>query len=211
MDVQYTAVPHLNAVRERTVVGNSHKAITGVNTMKYFTKKLWTGRPFSLFADPAPGWDKARRAYRTQLAALRPQFAPDVFAFFEHADIHEGELLRIDVADGSRAGPLDQPLRPWTRPRNHPVRVELVLLDVYDRLVWTLHYATVRRVVIDFPSMLPLAYRDGEGFGAIGFHELTACGAGFYRHALLFASGATLLVEFKDVTVRSDERTPGGM
>ena len=178
--------------------------------MKYFTKKLWTGRPFNPFADPATGWDKARRAYRTQLAALRPQFAPAAFAFFEQADIHEGELLHIDVIDGSRAAPPDQPLRPWTEPRNHPVRVELVLLDVYDRLIWTLRYAAVRRVVIDFPSAAPLAYRDGAGFGAIGFHELTDGGGGFYRHEILFASGATLLVEFRDVTVRADERVPGG-
>lgn len=165
--------------------------------MKYFTKKLWTGRPANLFTQDAAGWDKARRAYWKQLAALRPQFPPDVFAFFERADIHEGELLHIDVADGPRAG---------AQPGNHPVRVELVLQDVYERLAWTLRYASVRRVVIDFPSAAPLAYRDGDGFGAIGFHELGACGGGFYRHEILFASGATLLVEFRDVAVERRER-----
>lgn len=166
--------------------------------MKYFTKKLWTGRPANLFTGDAAGWDKARRAYWKQLAALRPQFPPDVFAFFERADIHEGDLLHVDVADGSRTVP--------GQPGTHPVRVELALQDVYDRLAWTLHYASVRRVAIDFPSAAPLAWHEGDGFGAIGFHELTGCGGGFYRHEILFASGATLLVEFKDVDVRRRAR-----
>ena len=176
--------------------------------MKYFTKKLWGDSPTA--AGAGPGWDKARRAYWKQLDAMRPRFEPGVFAFFERADVHEGELLHVDVVDGSRPAPLDQPPRPWSSPGHHPVRVELALLDVYDRLVWTLRYASVRRVLVDFPSapppVPPLVDHDGAGFGPLGLHELTDCGGGFFRHEILFASGATLLVEFKDVEVRKRER-----
>lgn len=165
--------------------------------MKYFTKKLWTGSPLAWSAGNAAGWNKARRAYWKQLDALRPRFAPDVFAFFERADVHEGMLLHVDVSDGCK------PVAPRSRASlpGHPVRVELALQDVYERLVWTLRYAAVRRVLIDFPSAAPLLLQDWTGFGALGFHELTDCGGGFFRHEILFASGATLLVEFRDIDV----------
>jgi hypothetical protein len=167
--------------------------------MKYFTKKLWRDSPATTDAGPAAAWNRARRAYWKELDAMRPQFAPGVFAFFERADVHEGELLYIDVIDGSRPAHLHAP--------PHPVRVKLALLDVYKRFTWTLHYGAVRRVVVDFPSAAPLIRPNEAGFGLLGFHELTDCGGGFFRHEILFASGATLLVEFRDVDVRGSERT----
>lgn len=170
--------------------------------MKYFTKKLWTGRPFPWSDGDAASWNKARHAYWKQLDTLRPRFAPDVFAFFERADVHEGVLLHVDVIDGCKTIPAP----PWPSLHGHPVRVELALEDVYGRLAWTLRYAGVRRVLIDFPSAEPLLLQDWSGFGALGFHELTDCGGGFFRHEVVFASGATLLVEFRDIDVDKRER-----
>jgi hypothetical protein len=36
--------------------------------------------------------------------------------------VHDGELLKLQITDASRPAPLDEPLRPWTKPRNYPVR-----------------------------------------------------------------------------------------
>jgi hypothetical protein len=46
-----------------------------------------------------------------------------------------------------------------------------------------------------------------DGFGEVACHELTDCGGGYFRHEILFASGATLLFEFRDVEVQRSERT----
>ena len=178
--------------------------------MKYFTKKLWRDSPTGADPGPAAAWNKARRAYWKQLDALRPRFAPEIFAFFERADVHEGELLHMDVVDGSRAVAFDPATGPDIITGAHPVRVELALLDVYARFLWTLRYASVRRVVLDFPSNAPLHAPPEDGFGALGFHELTDCGDDFFRHETVFASGATLLVEFKYVDVEQRERAPAG-
>jgi hypothetical protein len=167
--------------------------------MRYFTKELWAADQIRLGGRNAGHWRMALRSYREQLETLRPRLPSQVFAFFDRADIHDGELVHMDVADGSRAAPA-----------RHPVRVELAIRDVYDRLVWTLRYAGIRRVLVDFPSAKPLFHHDGEGFGDLGYHELTDGGGGFFRHEILFASGATLLVEFRDVDVRSRARGPGG-
>ena len=45
------------------------------------------------------------------------------------ADVHDGELLDLVILDGSRPAPLSEPVRTWTTPRNHPVRVKLSVLD----------------------------------------------------------------------------------
>jgi hypothetical protein len=178
--------------------------------MKYLTKKRWagtrTGEQANASGADAASWGKALRAYRGQLEAMRPRLPDHVFAFFDRADIHEGELLHLEIRDGSRPAPLDQLPRPWIVPGDHPVRVELAILDVYDRQVWTLQYRSIRRILVDFPSKTPLFYQDGEGFGDVGCHELTDCGDGFFRHEILFATGATLLVEFKDIEVQSRPR-----
>jgi len=180
--------------------------------MKYLTKKRWAGTQAGDQANAggadAASWGKALRAYRGQLEAMRPRLPDHVFAFFDRADIHEGELLHLDIRDGSRAAPLDQLPRPWIVPGDHPVRMELAILDVYDKQVWTLQYRAIRRILVDFPSQTPLFYQDGEGFGDVGCHELTDRGDGFFRHEILFATGATLLVEFKDIDVQCRGRGP---
>jgi len=174
--------------------------------MKYLTKKRWAGAQGEDGGTNAASWGKALRAYRGQLEAMRPRLPDHVFAFFDRADIHEGELLHLEIRDGSRAAAPGQPARPWTVPDGHPVGVELAILDAYDKLVWTLEYRAICRILVDFPSQTPLFYQDGEGFGDVGCHELTDRGGGFFRHEILFASGATLLVECKDIEVRSCAR-----
>jgi hypothetical protein len=174
--------------------------------MKYLTKKRWAA---ARALEGGGSWGKALRAYREQLETLRPRFPDQVFAFFDRSDIHEGELLHLDVRDGCwRTPPGRQPRQTLSR-SDHPVRVNLAIRDVYERQVWSLRYGAVRKVVVDFPSETPLSHREGEGFGDVGCHELSDCGGGFYRHEILFASGATLLFEFKDIDIDSSWGTPG--
>jgi len=193
-------------VRERTDVVYMH---IRRETMKYLTKKRWASVRAGDAGVTAAGWGKALRAYREQLESLRPRLPEHVFAFFDRADIHDGELLHVHIRDGSRVAPLDRLPRPWIVPGDHPVRMEIAILDVYDRRAWTLRYGAIRRILVDFPSDQPLFHGDGAGFGDVGVHELTDCGDGFLRHELLFASGATLLVEFREIDVHSRERAPG--
>jgi hypothetical protein len=127
----------------------------------------------------------------------------DAFQFFLKADVHDGELLELVIADASRPAPLTEPVRPWTTPRNRPVQVKLSVLDALDKLIWRLSYKTVRRVVVDYPTEQPLFYREGNGFGDWGQHELTDAGSGFLRHEILFATGSVLLFEFAEVEISS--------
>ncbi len=179
--------------------------------MKFFTKELW----LALQQTPPPDdiflrHKKAIDAYCAQLDAVRSRLSDEAFQFFRDADVHAGELLELAIADGSRPAPLSEPVRPWTTPRNYPVRVKLSVLDASDKLVWHISYKTVRRVVVDYPTEEPLFYREGNGFGDWGHHELTDAGSGFLRHEILFSTGAVLLFEFAEVEVTSAPRRPSG-
>jgi hypothetical protein len=180
--------------------------------MKFFTRELWlaaqqTPAPKDLFARNKQAAD----AYRSQLDTLRSRLRQHAFKFFVDADVHDGELLDLVIVDGSRPAPLSEPVRTWTTPRNHPIRVKLSVLDAVDKLVWRLSYKTVRRVVVDFPTEEPLFYREGNGFGDWGYHELTDAGSGFLRHEILFSTGAVLLFEFADLEVSSAPRSDAAL
>jgi hypothetical protein len=90
-------------------------------------------------------------------------------------------------------------VRVWRKPGNNPVRGSLEVLDSYDRFIWRVSYEGLRRVLIDFPTDQPLFYSDGDGFGDWGYHELSDAGNGFLRHEILFATGAVLIFEFKEI------------
>jgi hypothetical protein len=180
--------------------------------MKFFTRELWlaaqqTPAPKDLFARNKQAAD----AYRSQLVTLRSRLSQNAFKFFVDADVHDGELLDLVIVDGSRPAPLSEPVSTWTTPRNHPVRVKLSVLDAVDKLVWRLSYKTVRRVVVDFPTEEPLFYREDNGFGDWGYHELTDAGSGFLRHEILFCTGAVLLFEFADLEVSSVPRSDAAL
>jgi hypothetical protein len=174
---------------------------------KFFTKELWLSaqNPNNLKAYDRD-WQRAYEEYRAELETLKPRLAIEAYKFFAEADVHDGELLDLVVADGSRPAPLPEKARPWTEPGNYPVQVRIEVLDSYDKLVWHLWYKNVRRLIVDFPTQEPLFYSAGEGFGDWGYHELSDAGSGFLRHEVLFATGAILLFEFKELDLSFSAR-----
>jgi len=91
------------------------------SAMKFFTREIWLGAQSASQANHRQ-WQDAFDAYRAELSALRSRLSQTAFQFFLEADVHDGELLKLQITDASRPAPLDEPLRPWTKPRNYPVR-----------------------------------------------------------------------------------------
>ena len=161
-------------------------------------------------------WDENLAAYLAELESLRERLAPDVFAFFRDADVHDGALVHLQIRDFDPLAPRDtQPIEvaddasdlgPWEGPYRVTVEMRVATSDAIRDTEWTVRYARMRRVMIDFPSESPLFYRPGDGFEDWGYHELTDVGDGFLRHEVLFASGSIVLVEFRDVSVERVDR-----
>lgn len=171
--------------------------------MRYFTRELWLGaQNTKQSGENDRQWKQAFDEYRAQLELLQPRVNPESYRFFAEADVHDGELMKLEVIDGSRPAPLSESPRSWSSPTHYPVQVNLVVLDAYDKYLWELNYMHLRRVIVDYPTEEPLFHTEGEGFGDWGYHELTDAGSGFLRHEVLFATGTTLLFEFREVTVK---------
>jgi hypothetical protein len=176
--------------------------------VKFFTKELWlSGQQPENLERYSRDWQKVYEEYRAQLEKLQPRLANDVYNFFAEADVHDGELIDLSVSDGRKASPiLSENKTPWAELKNYPVAVTMEVLDSYEKLIWRLSYKKVRRVVVDFPTLEPLFYGPGEGFGDWGYHELSDAGNDFFRHEVLFATGASLLFEFKEIAVSFSAR-----
>jgi hypothetical protein len=176
--------------------------------MKYYTRELWQlAQDARTVEEYDNRWQDAHERYMRQLSNLRSRIDNDAYGFFSDADVHDGELLKFIVEDGSRPAPLSQPVRPWNDTTGFPVKATLRVLDSADKFIWSISYSKLRRVMLDYPTSDPLFYREGEGFGDWGYHELTDAGGGFLRHEILFATGSTLVFEFVDIAVTRTERS----
>ena len=164
--------------------------------MKYFTPELWASWGQPGYTPPPPESDPFV-LYRRQLETLRGRLEPATFAFFADADVHDGELLDFTITDGSRPAPLGEAKRQWGSREGLPVVVVLRVLDAWDRYVWTIRYAGVRRTEAHYASDAEW----GGGFDDWGYHELSDAGDQFLRHEILFASDSSLLIEFKSVQI----------
>ena len=80
----------------------------------------------------------------------------------------------------------------------HKVTVEMRVLGSNLDVHYALRYETVRRVLFDYPSDEPLFHNEGRHIGDWGYDELAAIDDNWLRHEVLFASGTTILIEFKD-------------
>jgi hypothetical protein len=128
----------------------------------------------------------AYEQYLQQLTQLRDRVSVEAYRFFAEADLHDGAFAKLELESGSAQN------------YSYPVRANLTATDAGGHFLWRMSYGTLRRVVIDYPSVNPLFYSSGEGFGDWGYHELTDAGDGFLRHEILFATGSGILFEFKD-------------
>jgi hypothetical protein len=174
--------------------------------VKYFTPDYWRSLQSRDYKSPPPELDPFR-LYHAALEELRARVPPSAFAFFAEADVHDGELLDVIVTDGNRPAPLGEPAREWTYEPGFPVQVALRVLDAFDRLVWTIRYSEVRTLRIHYSAeadLFPSGSGGGFGFGDWGYHELRDAGSGFLVHEILFATGATLFIEFRRVAVASE-------
>jgi hypothetical protein len=151
-------------------------------------------------------WDRRLKLYRKSLNKILPELRPPARRFFRDALIlHDGTLTRMEVGDriddiGGRAtGDL-------INLRRVDVRL-FVLSNVVNQYCYALEYRKVERVELIFPGKLEL-FPCGmfPNFGDWGYDELTSPERKLFRHEILFASGATIVIDFRDF---SFHRKPG--
>lgn len=191
--------------------------------MKYFTKQLWLDaqQPGEAGREVGRRYEDAFAAYFRELESLRERLAPDALEFFRNADVHDGSLMHLSIRDfdplAPRPAACDSEVAAcevigddnrWEGPYRVTVELAVWRRGEHREIEWTLRYSRIRRILVDFPTESPLFFDRGDGFQDWGYHELSDAGDGFFRHEVLFSSGAVVLIEFRELSVsRADRAT----
>src|SRR5687768_7044291 len=104
--------------------------------MRYFTKQHWRAQVPGSDDANLHAWQTAAAEFRQQLEQLRGRLSVDAFQFFSAADVDDGELMSLEIRDGSRPAPRSALARPRGSSRPDPVSVHLTVLDAAERILY---------------------------------------------------------------------------
>jgi hypothetical protein len=172
--------------------------------MKYFTKELWLGynsRNDAVNRNAIEQGEFNYHEYVRQLEELRPRLSENTHRFFTTENLHDGRLLAFTTGDGidfntHGSEKFDINARKTS--------VQMKVLGASLDMLFTLNYTKVKRIVFDYPTDEPLFHKEGWHIGDWGYDELTAADDKYLRHEVLFASGTTILIEFKDFSYEKE-------
>src|SRR5208282_183549 len=176
--------------------------------MKYFTPQLWIAfqGPRRNAAFKAGG--RRFKQHRKRLEKILPGLRPTARRFFRDALVlHDGTLTRMEVGDRIDDVEGGVTRRDFVNGRKLRVRL-FVLADVRRRRIagncwYVLESKKVERIDLNFPGHLelfPVGF--DRNFGDWGYDELTCPEKNLFRHEILFASGATIIIDFRDFSFR---------
>lgn len=172
--------------------------------MKYFTKELWLGYNSRSDAEMQHAFEQGeqnRQEYARQLEQLQPRLTEEAYRFFTSENLHDGRLLAFSAGDS-----LGHDVNADKFNINaHETSVEMRVLGANLDVLYTLRYKNPRKVLFDYPSEQPLFHEEGRHIGDWGYDELTAADDHYLRHEVLFASGTTILIEFKVFSYEREE------
>jgi hypothetical protein len=111
--------------------------------------------------------------------------------------LHEGKRMRFEAGDQISA-----PTSKYAK-GNHGSQVRLyVLSDCVEQRCYILRYKEVSQIDLSLPGKTILFPSCGDDFNHWGYDELSLRDRGIFRHEILFASGATILIEFQQFSFR---------
>jgi len=172
--------------------------------MKYFPSKLWldfNSRSEKIRNAADRTWKKNFQRYRQSLKRVLPGLNAEARRFFQEAQLlHDGTLNRMEVGDQINrvAGP--RQTTDWDR-RNAQVR--LFVLPRIGNYIYELNYKSVSDVRLEFPGKSSLFPAGAfPNFGDWGYDELSRVRDGVFLHDILFSSGASICIQFRDLAVR---------
>lgn len=150
--------------------------------MKYFTDELWSKRNSSYEKDREEAklkWNKNLQDYWDTIKLLSNRLSRKTCNIIENHSFHDFRLVKLELIHGKQ-GSLN------------PIEIHLVVTDQVD--IWNITYKRIKKFSMNFES----DYLDRYGFDDWGYDELLIVDEDTLSHEILFASGATLLIHFKN-------------
>jgi len=174
--------------------------------MRYFTYELiaaaneWITQTETAHRTAEKRFEAVCKSYQRQLGALEPRLSRSAWQFFRYGfgstGLHDGRLLSLRIGDGLAYTPDGS--TPFFLNRQKASAVIEFLNYEQD-----LHYVFDLRGVNTFSgSLFVEGDRYAKSFGDLYTHELTAAEDDRLRLGFLFASGGSIVVEFKRLVFR---------
>lgn len=161
--------------------------------MKYFTPQLWLSMQTPHWETSSRRWNRQYEAYIKELSKILPKLSPSGREFFGNALVlHDGRLTRFEAGD-QIAAPTSNYVRGYP---GSQVRL-YVLSDRVRQRCYVLRYKEVSRIELSLPGKTILFPTGNDDFHHWGYDELSVRSSGIFRHEILFASGATILIDFR--------------
>jgi hypothetical protein len=170
--------------------------------MKFFTPQMWLGFNGPRSKEVLGTWDRRFEAYQKNLKTILPELSSGARRFFQNALVlHDGTLTRMEVGD--RIGDAEGKTTRGIAGRRRLIVRLFVLSDRVEQHCYKLEYKDVDRIELNYPGKTKL-FPVGmfSNLGDWGYDELTSVANGLFRHEILFSSGATISIDFREVSVR---------
>jgi hypothetical protein len=175
--------------------------------MQYFTRQQheeYNSTDPDIVAAAKAEFNRSCELYRRQFNALKHRLPNDVWTFFDSVSLHDGTLLALRVGDD-----VDKryPTYGSVIVNKRQLSVELEVLNHDETWLFAVRYERLHRVAFDFPTADPWYLRFADrGSNPIDdwmADEVTAVDEKVLRHEVLFSSGATLLLDFETISLRT--------
>lgn len=153
--------------------------------MKYFTDELWSKINSSCPKEREEAesvWEKNLQSYWENFELLQNKLSKKTYDFFENHSFHDCRLVKVELIH-RKQGTLN------------PITVHVVITNQID--TWQITYKCVKKISMNYESG-ETNYIDRNGFDDWGYDELLVVDEETLSHEILFASGATFLVHFKN-------------
>lgn len=153
--------------------------------MRYFTAELWeqiNSENDGVREKANQKWDKNCEEYFSRLALNKQRFSPEVYDFLSSITFHGFRIVSVTILHDN-IGNL------------YPVYVEINLTN--GREEWMIKYRNVRDVQLSYNSGNS-DFSKTRGFDEWGYDELLDVDETKMSHEILFASGASLRIEFEN-------------
>jgi hypothetical protein len=150
-------------------------------------------------ADIRQRWDAAFKAYEVQLAQVLPRLNEGARRFFKEVSLHDAATTKVEFGDRIDSSPTRMGHEEFNA---REAKVRLHATSDQGDTVYVMEYTNVTRFEVKSPGVTILfPVSQDATLGDWGYDELTEAEDRKLRHEILFASGATILIEFSDINV----------
>lgn len=147
--------------------------------MKYFTSRLWANLNNELLHEREEAdieWNHVSKLYWERFLQIEKRIPTHVVKYLKSGSFHDSKLVSIDVNQNTR---------------NYKKFIDFRMHLSRGPKNWMLMYSNVTNIQLNYKDL-----EQTHGFSDWGYDELLAVDENYLSHEILFASGATIYLEF---------------